>query len=469
VFRSGISRTTTESRSVGSGLRKTTRTVLSAALAVMAGTLLMAPPASAAPSRDRIVDIATEEVGEDACSPGYFNSCGMAWCAEFARWVWDKGGVSDLKGLDGWAQSFKSYGKKNGTYHSRSSGYKPQPGDAIVFDWDHNSGDDHPIDHVAIVTSSSSTTVNTIGGNQGDPSRVRKSSYQRSNGDIDGYISPVGIGDGGGGGEKPNVNHSVTGDSFTDLVGRKPDGTIWVYNNNILRDNGVPYSSGRQIGHGWNAFDTVLTADVTGDGYTDLVARKPDGTLWLYANDHKNDGLPYSSGRQIGHGWNAFDTIVGADLTGDGFAELVGRKPDGTIWMYANNTLRDNGQPYSSGREIGHGWNVFDTLVAADVTGDGFAEMVGRKADGTLWMYANNILRDNGRPYSSGRQIGHGWNAFDTIIGANVTGDAFADLVARKADGTILLYSNNILRDNGQPYSSGRQIGTSWNIFNTVM
>jgi len=468
VFRSGISRTGTESKSVGTGLRKTTRTVLSAALAVLAGTLLMAPPASAAPSRDRIVDIATEELGNSACSPGYFNSCGMAWCAEFARWVWDKGGVTNLKGLDGWAQSFKSYGTKNGTYHSRSSGYKPQPGDAIVFDWDHQSGDDHPIDHVAIVTSSSATTVNTIGGNQGDPSRVRKSSYQRSNGDIDGYISPVGVGDGGGG-EKPTVNHSVTGDSFTDLVGRKADGTIWVYNNNILRDNGVPYSSGREIGHGWNAFNTVLTADVTGDGYTDLVARKPDGTLWLYANDTKNDGMPYSSGRQIGHGWNAFNTIVAADLTGDGFAELVARKPDGTIWMYANNILRDNGQPYSSGREIGHGWNVFDTLVAADVTGDGYAEMVGRKADGTLWMYANNILRDNGMPYSSGRQIGHGWNAFDTIIGANVTGDGFADLVARKADGKIMLYSNNILRDNGQPYSSGREIGHGWNVFNIIM
>nr|BAC10671.1 putative esterase [Lentzea aerocolonigenes] len=438
----------------------------------MAGTVLMAPPASAAPSRDRIVKAAADEVGEGACSPGYFNSCGMAWCAEFARWVWNEGGVSDLKGLDGWAQSFKSYGMKNGTYHSRSSGYKPQPGDAIVFDWDHRSGDDHPIDHVAIVISSSSGTVNTIGGNQGDPGRVRRSSYQRSNGDIDGYISPVGVGDGGGGGggeEKPSVNHSVTGDSFTDLVGRKPDGTIWAYNNNILRDNGVPYSVGREIGHGWNAFDTVLTADVTGDGYTDLVARKPDGTLWLYANDTKNDGLPYSSGRQIGTSWNIFDTIVAADLTGDGFAELVGRKPDGTLWMYANNILRDNGKPYSASREIGHGWNVFDTLIAADVTGDGFAEMVARKADGTLWMYANNILRDNGMPYSSGRQIGNGWNIFDTIIGANVTGDGFADLVGRKADGTILLYSNNILRDNGQPYSTGRQIGTSWNIFDIIM
>ncbi|MDX8146934.1 hypothetical protein SK854_32800 [Lentzea sp. BCCO 10_0061] len=44
----------------------------------------------------------------------------------------------------------------------------------------------------------------------------------------------MGVGDGGGGGEKPDVNHSITGDSFTDLVGRKPDGTIWMYANNII-------------------------------------------------------------------------------------------------------------------------------------------------------------------------------------------------------------------------------------------
>ncbi|MFD4640845.1 FG-GAP-like repeat-containing protein [Lentzea sp. NPDC058436] len=470
MFRSGISRTGTESKSARTGLRRTARGVLSAALAVMAGTLLMAPPAQAAPSRDRIVQIATEELGGSACSPGYNNSCGMAWCAEFARWVWKKGGVSDLQGLDGWAQSFKTYGKNKGTYHSRSSGYTPQPGDAIVFDWDHDSGDDHPIDHVAIVTSASSTRVNTIGGNQGNPSRVRRGSYQRSNGDIDGYISPVGVGDGGGGGEQPNGNHSITGDSFTDLVGRKPDGTIWMYTNNIIRDDGRPYHQGQEIGHGWNGFDIVLTADVTGDGYTDLVARKPaDGSMWLYANDGKEDGTPYGSGREIGLGWNMFDTIVGADVTGDGFAELLARKPDGSLWMYSNNIVRDNGKPYSQGQELGFGWNMFDTLTAGDVTGDGFAEVLGRKPDGSLWMYANNIIRDNGRPYYQGQELGLGWNMFDTIVAANVTGDGFSDLVARKPDGSLWMYANNILRDNGRPYYQGEELGMGWNMFNIIM
>jgi hypothetical protein len=241
-----------------SGIRRRQgRTVLVAALAVVSAFTLMAPTATAATTRQQIVDKATGELGGTACNPGYYNSCGMAWCAEFARWVWAKAGVSDVNGLDGWAQSFKTYGTKRGLYHSRSSGYKPQPGDAIVFDWNHDSGDAHPIDHVAIVTSATSTTVNTIGGNQGNPSKVSRSSYQRSNGDIDGYISPAGVGSGTPI-EEPKIGHSVTGDSFTDLVARKPDGSLWLYANNYIRDNGDAYSAARQIGSSWDIFNKIV-------------------------------------------------------------------------------------------------------------------------------------------------------------------------------------------------------------------
>ncbi|WP_223874435.1 FG-GAP repeat domain-containing protein [Salinispora mooreana] len=113
----------------------------------------------------------------------------------------------------------------------------------------------------------------------------------------------------------PSSAPTSTGDGYTDLVARKPDGTLWLYSNNIERDNGVPYSyaSSRQIGQSWDAFDTIIGADVTGDGYTDLVARKPDGTLWLYSNNIVRDnGVPYSyaSSRQIGQSWDVFDTII---------------------------------------------------------------------------------------------------------------------------------------------------------------
>ena len=452
------------------------RKALIGAATVLTGIGLIAAPASAAPTRQNIVDKATSQLGGRGCDPSYYNSCDIEWCAEFARWVWGTSGVPDVKGLDAWAQSFKTYGQNRGLYHSRSSGYVPQPGDAIVFDWDRSSSDGHPIDHVAIVTSTDSSRVYTIGGNQENSnnrlSKVSRASYQRSSVSIDGYVSPVGVG-AGSSTDQPRRGDSVTGDSFADLVVTGSDGTMTMYANNIVRDDGVPYTAGTKIGSSWGStYDQVVKADVTGDGYTDLVVRKTDGTLWLYPNNIERDnGSPYGAATQIGHGWNGFNKLIGADVTGDGFTDLVARKPDGTLWLYANNFARNNASPFSTAKQIGFsGWN-FEDLIGADVTGDGFTDMVARKSDGTLWLYSNNIGRDNGMPYSAApTQIGHGWNAFTAIVGADVTGDGFTDLVVRKSDSTLWYYANNIERDNGTPYGTATQIGFSgWNSFNRIM
>jgi hypothetical protein len=55
----------------------------------------------------------------------------------------------------------------------------------------------------------------------------------------------------------------------------------------------------------WGQFRNITLTDVTGDGRADIVATKPDGTLWLYANG-TSDTAPYSTGTQIGTGWQAF-------------------------------------------------------------------------------------------------------------------------------------------------------------------
>ncbi|GAA3344937.1 hypothetical protein GCM10020358_50110 [Amorphoplanes nipponensis] len=262
---------------------------------------------------------------------------------------------------------------------------------------------------------------------------------------------------------------SVTGDDFADVVATKPDGSLWLYANNIGRDDGVPYSAGRQIGAGWNAINRLVAADVTGDGYTDLVATKPDGSLWLYANNIVRDnGTPFNAGQQIGAGWNAFDRLVAADVTGDGYTDLVATKPDGSLWLYGNNIVRDNGTPFNAGRQIGAGWNTVNRITGADVTGDGYTDLVATKPDGSLWLYGNNIVRDDGVPYNSSRQIGAGWNTVNRITGTDVTGDGFADLVATKPDGSLWLYANNIVRDDGVPFNSSRQIGAGWNAFDRI-
>jgi hypothetical protein len=62
-------------------------------------------------------------------------------------WVWQNSGLYSA-GLTAGAGSFAVYGQTNGTVHTSAS-YVPQPGDAVVYDYDGKSY----ADHVAIVTA----------------------------------------------------------------------------------------------------------------------------------------------------------------------------------------------------------------------------------------------------------------------------------------------------------------------------
>ncbi|WP_162561479.1 CHAP domain-containing protein, partial [Salinispora mooreana] len=289
---------------------------LTAAAGITAGAALAAPAAHAAPSRDGIVTIAEREFNDTYRKYEVGNNCSYyggemfgwpacggrpgwggggdwyAWCAAFAKYVWREAGVTTgMSQIDGFARSFKTYGVNNGTWHARGGSYVPKPGDAVTFDW----GNDGDINHVGIVKAVSGSSLYTIEGNTSD--RIATHTYHNynSNSQIEGFTAPVGVTGGSTPTEPKRWIADVTGDGYHDLVAREDDGTLMLYSNNIERDNGVPYStpSSRQIGQGWDAFDTVVNADVTGDGYTDLVARKPDGTLWLYSNNIERDnGVP---------------------------------------------------------------------------------------------------------------------------------------------------------------------------------
>ncbi|WP_370962357.1 GH25 family lysozyme [Amycolatopsis sp. cg9] len=260
---------------------------------------------------------------------------------------------------------------------------------------------------------------------------------------------------GSGGGANGVAAGDVTGDGRADLVARRPDGSLSLYANG--GSNTSPYSSGSLIGTSWEGFSWFQSGDVTGDGKADLVAAKPDGSLWLYTHGGDNTS-PYSTGTLIGSAWQQFGHVTLADVTGDGRADLVAAKADGSLWLYPNG---GGASPYSTGTQVGAGWEQFTWILGGDVTGDGRADLVAVKPDGTLWLYANG--GSDTAPYSSGSQIGGGWAQFDRVQLGDVTGDHRADLTATKPDGTLWLYTNG--GSDTAPYSSGALIGSGWQTF----
>ena len=132
------------------------------------GSSLPPPPSTA--FRARLVEIAESQVGYRTDPPhsycnkysaywGAGTACAHGlrseeWCADFAAWVWRKGGARFTYGytpsdINAAAESFYLWAVAHGTWHPLGSGYTPRPGDVAVYGLDPTSG---TAAHVAIVT-----------------------------------------------------------------------------------------------------------------------------------------------------------------------------------------------------------------------------------------------------------------------------------------------------------------------------
>ena len=119
--------------------------------------------------RQKIVDVAAKEVGYQETPANtnrtkygkWFGFDGVAWCAIFVSWVYDKAGVP--LGNMGWPKGFAGcqsgidiFRKKNRIIEN------PQEGDIVFFDWNL----DGRYDHVGIfVKHIDKNTFETIEGN----------------------------------------------------------------------------------------------------------------------------------------------------------------------------------------------------------------------------------------------------------------------------------------------------------------
>ncbi len=152
-------------------------------------------------------DIANKALSVVGQHCSYFRgSCVAAtnWCATFAQWIWIKTdpGTIQYMPTDTYAHSFvmtTDYGR----YGTVST--TPHKGDAVVFtDTPYKTGTapESAVKHVAIVVDLTSTTVTSVGGNEGGTdgltSTVRKSTYGSAPGSYFGpsryvyrYITPI--------------------------------------------------------------------------------------------------------------------------------------------------------------------------------------------------------------------------------------------------------------------------------------
>jgi hypothetical protein len=243
----------------------------------------------------------------------------------------------------------------------------------------------------------------------------------------------------------------VTGDGNADLVGfgdagaytalAKGDGT---FGPQIFGVDNLGYNQGWR-----NDRHVRLVADVTGDGRGDLIGF---GTAAVFVTVSNGDGtfqtpvagvnnLCYNEGWRVGE-----HPRFAADITGDGRADLVGCGTAGT-WVCLS---RGNGtfdQPKMGVANFGldQEWRVDrHPRYLADVTGDGKADIVGFGAAG-VWVSLSNGDGSFAAPVLGLNNLGYnqGWRVDrHPRYVADVTGDGKADLIGFGDAGVWVALSN---------------------------
>ncbi|MFF5638706.1 FG-GAP repeat domain-containing protein [Streptomyces sp. NPDC012825] len=210
------------------------------------------------------------------------------------------------------------------------------------------------------------------------------------------------------------VSPSALTQGTGDLVARDASGTLWYYDRQFV--NAKPYAPRIRIGSGWNAYDRLTGAgDLGGDKLVDLVARDKSGALWVYeGTGNLTGGARFKARMRVGGGWQGYDRLAGgADLSGDGRADLLARDRAGVLWLYKGTGKATT--PYTARVPVGKGWQEYDQLIAVgDLTNDGHADAVARDKTGSLWLYKGTGKAT--APFTARTRIGGGWNTYNLLF-----------------------------------------------------
>jgi hypothetical protein len=222
--------------------------------------------------------------------------------------------------------------------------------------------------------------------------------------------------------DRTRLNHDLDGDGRTDAVLGLGDTLT------VLRGEAAPGFRRATWSEAGHDADTELSggADVTGDGIADLLVRAADGDLEVRPGNGRG-GLAatvwttsrFADARNV-------DTI--SDVTGDGNGDLVVRLADGSV------RLGDGRGDGSFGRLHAWqdaAWSSYRRIEpAGDLSGDpdGLEDVLLVDADGAGWLAA--ALPGAGRiTYAKPVRVATGWRGDRVVAGGDVTGDGLADVV----------------------------------------
>ena len=212
---------------------------------------------------------------------------------------------------------------------------------------------------------------------------------------------------------------------------------------------------------------TTLTADVpiphrqrglgfNADGTADVFARTASGDLLLYPGNGKGGWLPAQT---IGHGWGIFDILLApGDFDGDGATDVIGRDRSGGLFLYSGN----GSGGWKGSRQIGQGWQGFKEIVApGDFNRDGAHDLLARDSADRLILYPG----DGRGGWKAPVTVGWGWGGYSKLIAPGWwTGYHEVNILGQTTSGELKLWAGI---DTGF-FDFRTTVGSGWSSLVTV-
>ncbi|MFJ5957261.1 FG-GAP repeat domain-containing protein [Paenarthrobacter sp. NPDC092416] len=251
-----------------------------------------------------------------------------------------------------------------------------------------------------------------------------------------------------------------TGSNTVELLARRKDGTMFLY---LADDKGKGWKDSRLVGPGWGSFTHLVapgdlnTSDFWGE-INDVLVWSSSGSVRLLPGT--GDGGFQTGGGEFGSGWNVFNQIVGpGDFDGDGFNDLLARDSSGNLYLYPINAY----EGWLPRTVVGWGWHVMDAIITpGDFDGDGNVDLLARDKAGQLLLY-----RGDGKGGWAGSDVvGWGWDVMTQIGSAgDFNHDGRADVHAVNKDGNLVMYYGN----GAGGWLGADIVGWGWDIFDTIL
>ncbi len=166
--------------------------------------------------------------------------------------------------------------------------------------------------------------------------------------------------------------------------------------------------------------------DFNGDGKADILFRRTDGTLLMFLmNGGQVIAAPIVG--VLGPDWR---NVGVGDFNGDGKADILFRRADGTLLM-----LLMNGSQVLAATIVGQLGADWQNAGIGDFDGDGKADILFRRTNGQVL-----VLLMNGPQVLSATIVGTLGTDWQNAGVGDLNGDGRADIVFRRTNGTVLVF-----------------------------